>query len=92
MPPENIETLWFPLKPVDDFKTDTLIFTVPYGTASTGQPQFGQIEALSEISFPHSVHLISAILFPPKNKKCAAEATHRKTHNSDCCDTTFDRL
>ena len=22
-------------------------------------------------------------------KKCAAEAAHRKTHNSDCCDTTF---
>ncbi len=26
-----------------------------------------------------------------KYKKCAAEATHRKTHNSDCCDTTFDK-
>ena len=23
---------------------------------------------------------------------CAAEAPHRKTHNSDCCDTTFDKL
>ena len=29
------------------------------------------------------------ILFPP-NKKCVTEATHRKTHSSDCCDTTPD--
>ena len=29
------------------------------------------------------------ILFPP-GKKCVAEATHRKTHSSDCCDTIPD--
>ena len=30
--------------------------------------------------------LFSYLLYPII-KKCAAEATHRKTHNSDCCDT-----
>ena len=28
----------------------------------TGQPQLGQTDALSDISFPHSIHLVSAIL------------------------------
>ena len=28
---------------------------------STGQPQLGQVEALSETSCPHSLHFISAI-------------------------------
>ena len=30
----------------------------------TGAPQLGQVVALSEISFPHSGHVISAMMIP----------------------------
>lgn len=32
-----------------------------FSSCGVGQPQFGQAAALSEYSFPHSVHLINAI-------------------------------
>ena len=42
-----------------------------------------------------SFHALRKILYqkdpyfsPPKIKKCAAEATHRKMHSSNCCDTS----
>ncbi len=42
------------------------------------------------------VTMLSSCWFPPyishAEKKCAAEATHRKTHNSDCCDTIFRKF
>ena len=35
------------------------------GAVAIGIPQLGQDRALSEISFPHSGHLISAMIVPP---------------------------
>jgi len=44
----------------------TLVFALPHLghliAVSIGQPQFGQVLALSDTSFPHSLHLIKAII------------------------------
>lgn len=48
-----------------------LILSLPqigqYIFVSIGQPQLGQVFALFETSFPHSVHLIIAIIISPIN-------------------------
>lgn len=52
------------------------------------QPQWMHIIASSSICFPHVEQYFIWFSFLII-KKCAAEATHRKTHSSDCCYTSF---
>lgn len=52
---------------LDPLIVDTLLLLHfgQYTLVSIGIPQFGQFFALFDTSFPHSGHLIIAILFPP---------------------------